>query len=170
MSYQGNRTVAWIDRVTKKLTQTPDGADRLSRWLVAGFTLLMLSVACMGLSMAVADSDRGSAIAFIGMIGGLFVRLSFVPHIHFVAGADERERLIAWKSIAISGGIVALLLVGWMMANGASEDYRVWVPQSQDQWRALAFAALASLNSLAVIAIVWMQPPYLPEPDEEFSV
>ncbi|MEM6495036.1 MAG: hypothetical protein AAF650_11730, partial [Pseudomonadota bacterium] len=63
MAYKSSRGVAWIDQATKRLTQTPDGADRLSRWLVMGLTLLMLSLSYMGLAMAVTGSDRGSFLA-----------------------------------------------------------------------------------------------------------
>ncbi len=170
MAYQTSRGVAWIDRATKKLTETPDGADRLSRWLVFGFTTLMLSLALMGLVMAVYGSDRGSLVAFFGMMGGLFVRLAFQRGIHFGGGTDERERLLAWKSMAVASGIVCCLLIFWMLANGAYDGVQLWVPETAKQWHALAFASLASVQGLASMVVVLLQPPYLPDADEEFGV
>ena len=103
----------------------------------------------------------------MGMMGVFAVWLGFHRQIHFGAGTDERERLIAWKSFGISSGLVGLLLIGWMMANGAIEGVALWVPETREQWRALALVSVASLLGFASIAIVWMQPPYLPEPGED---
>ncbi|MEM6858878.1 MAG: hypothetical protein AAF559_13520 [Pseudomonadota bacterium] len=170
MAYKSSRGVAWIDRATKRLTQTPDGADRLSRWLVVAFTILMLSVSYMGLAMAVTGSDRGSFLALMGLLGVFAIWLGFHRHIHFGGGTDERERLVAWKSFGVSSALVGFALIAWMMANGALENARLWVPESKDQWRALGLVSIASLHGFASIAIALMQPPYLPEPGEDFPL
>lgn len=170
MAYKSSRGVAWIDQATKRLTQTPDGADRLSRWLVVGLTLLMLSMSYLGLAMAVTGSDQGSFLALMGMLGVFAIWFGFHRHIHFGGGTDERERLVAWKSFGLASAFVGIALIAWMMANGAIEDARLWVPESKDQWRTLALASIASLRGFASIAIALMQPPYLPEPGEDFPL
>lgn len=167
MAYQGPRGVVWLDRMTKTVTQTPEGADRLSRWLFMGYIALTLSFTYLGLAMAVYGSDNGSFVAMIGTMFGLVLPLTLLRRIHFATDGDERERLLAWRAFSLSGMIVGVVLAIWMVANGAFDTQRLWVPETKYQWRAFAFATLASLQGFASFAIVWMQPPYLAEPDEE---
>lgn len=169
MSYKSSRAVAWIERFMVKVTHNAEGGERLSRWLVIGFIVMMFSLVLLGLGIAVAGSDHGTFLAVFGLFGGLSIRLTFQRRIHFGKEADERERLIAWKSLALGCGIVGLLIILWMLANGALASVRLWVPQSGEQWRTLAIASLAAVQTASSLAVALMQKTYVPEPDEEME-
>ena len=66
MAYRSDRGIEWIDRVTKRMTQTPDGADRLSRWLVVGFGLLALSIPSLVWELRSPEAITGSSSPSLG--------------------------------------------------------------------------------------------------------
>ena len=168
MAYKSNRDVEWIDRMNRKLTQTEDGADRLSRWLMIGFALLCLSVSVAGLSMAVAGSDFGHYIAFVGFLMGLFATRAFHSALFARDELDERETLIAWKSVGVGGSVVAIGLAMWMVANGVGGGSGLWIPASGSQWMALSYASLAAMQAVASITATVLTPPYLAESEDEY--
>ena len=168
MAYRSDRGIEWIDRVTKRMTQTPDGADRLLRWLVVGFGLLALSISFLGLGVAIAGSDHGVILPSGGVIFGMMIKLGFQRNIHFGPGADERTRLIAWKSRYIGCAIVVCALFVWMIANSLGAR-PLWVPESPEQWFTLALTSWATALLSSIITAAIMEPPYFYEPDEEME-
>lgn len=163
MAYKKDRIAGGLDRaaiaVAGPNSETGTGPRML---LIVNLIFLLVGIAGMVLA---ARGDFGPWVVFAAMIGATTHTIIAEYRKRGDAPLDEREKALAWKTVAI-GGMVPLVLVAlYMLFLGPFADNGLWSPQTKAHWQATGFFILGLSTQITNIASALMTPSYAAEFD-----
>lgn len=161
MAYTGNKILARLDRAAIAVMGSNADTSIAPRMSIFA-NLVFLATGIVGLVIC-AQGQFGPGLVF----GAMFFSSTHTVIVEYAkrgdAPLDERERAIAWKSMAI-GAFVPCVLVGmWALLLGNFADNGLWYPDQSSEWQALAFFILGLMSQITNIATAWLTPSYAAE-------
>ncbi len=161
MAYKGKGMVTRMDRIAMAVTgQNAETGINPRLSIIAN--LIFMATGIAGLVIT-AQGHFGPGLAFAAMIASSTHTVIIEYAKRGDAPLDERERVIAWKSMAI-GAFVPCAIVGmWALLLGNFADNGLWYPDQSSEWQVLAFFILGLMTQITNIATAWLTPSYAAE-------